>query len=335
MNWLSKLRADKISFDNDDFVVEVGIKEKPSFDDAESEVSAQAQTLELKQRQELIENQTRTEAELILNRARADAQQMVDETNLKAQKTLEEAQIEALNLKEEANEQAHLEAEKILTQAQEEASKLIENAKKESSLLLENSKEQIEKERIETIKKAYEEGYRDGEEKIREELDEKIQDFDKFCSNQYEIKNKILKTAGKDIFDIISNISKKIILQEPDANTLDKIIKNTVNLLEKKENISIILSEKYAKLLFELQQNKLADGSELDFSKFTQYEGFDILYNPELDSDTIIVENLKERFDASIKSQLDVIIRDILKNSNNGYLDTQEYLKENESEGIE
>ena len=49
-----------------------------------------------------------------------------------------------------------------------------------------------------------------------------------------------------------------------------------------------------------------------------------------LDDDTIIVENLKERYDASINSQLDVIIRNIYDNSQNGKLDLEQY--ENEAE---
>ncbi len=327
---MSKLRADKISFDNDDFLVEVEKEELPEISAPEVEAET---GLKKQNEQELLKKQTIDESELILNRARASAQEIVDNAKIEAQNTLQNAQNEAFELKQNEIEKARAEAEKILSQAREEASNILENSKRESSLILENSKEQIENERIEITKKGYEDGYRDGEGRIKDELDEKIKDFDKFCSNQYEIKNKILKTAGKDIFDIIVNISKKIILQEPDAKTLEKIIKNTINLLEKKENINIILSEKYAKILFELQKNALADGAELDFSQFKQFEGFDVLYNPELDDDTIIIENLKERFDASLKSQLDVIIRDILKNSNNGYLDAEQYLEENEPEG--
>ena len=58
-----------------------------------------------------------------------------------------------------------------------------------------------------------------------------------------------------------------------------------------------------------------------NFEDFKQYDNFNIVYNPSFDEDTIIVENLKERYDASISSQLDVIIRNIYDNSQNGKLD--------------
>ena len=66
-----------------------------------------------------------------------------------------------------------------------------------------------------------------------------------------KVRDKILKSANKDMLDLILNITKKVLFKELDALTIEKIIKNTVSLLEKKENINIILSEKYARLLYE------------------------------------------------------------------------------------
>jgi len=132
------------------------------------------------------------------------------------------------------------------------------------------------------------------------------------------------------MLDLILNITKKILLKELDSKTIDKIIKNAITLLEKKENINIILSEKYAKLLFELQKESLSEEIEFNFEDFKQYENFDVVYNPSFDDDTIIVENLKERYDASINSQLDVIVRNIYNNTQNGKLDLENY--ENEAE---
>ena len=42
----------------------------------------------------------------------------------------------------------------------------------------------------------------------------------------------------------------------------------------------------------------------------------------------IALENLKERYDASINSQLDVIIRNVYDNSQNGKLDLEQYLED-------
>ena len=99
--------------------------------------------------------------------------------------------------------------------------------------------------------------------------------------------------------------------------------------------MNIILSEKYAKLLFELQQKALDEEKEFNFENFKQYDGFDVIYNPKFADDTIIVENLKERFDASINSQLDIIIRNIFDNSQNGQLELEEYIEEDETQRAE
>jgi len=198
--------------------------------------------------------------------------------------------------------------------------------------LEEKSKLEIEQEKVEAAKKGYEEGHNDGLVKIQEELEEKIASFDVFCQNQLDIKEKILKSTRKDVLDLILNISQKILLKEVDGNVIEKIIDKTLNLFEKKEDINIIVSEKYAKLLFELQEKSLDDEMEFNFNNFKQFKGFNIIYNPKFDDDTIIVENLKERFDASITSQMNVLIRDIYENANILELDLEEYTEENTNE---
>ena len=321
---MSRLNLNEINFEEADFVVGFKKEKKEEtskaddFDEKKEEVNEAQQKLQ-KELEEKI-----NEAQLIINRARDEAQQIVDEAKLEAQ-----------TLKETTQKELQEEKEKIITEATARADEIVENAKiatqKENENLINNSKEEIEKERIEITKKGYEDGHKDGLEHIQEELEEKIKDFDTFIALKYEMRDKILKSTNKDILDLIINISKKILLKEIDANTLDKIIKSAISLLEKKENINIILSEKYARLLYEVQKQALDDEREFKFEDFKQYENFEIIYNKEFDDDTIIVENLKERFDASIGLQLDVIIRNIYDNSQNGKLDLEEYL-ENEAE---
>ncbi|MBQ4646988.1 MAG: hypothetical protein IJB79_06540 [Candidatus Gastranaerophilales bacterium] len=321
---MSKIKLDKINFDEADFLVEVD-KENEKGTKKNNSKRTQEETKALNEAQEVIleANKKKDEAELILNRARNEAQELIDKTTLETNEAKHKAFAELEEQKKEIIEKANEEALKIIEEAKEKSNK-------ESQELIENSKETIEQERVATIKNAYDEGYKDGLEHIQKEMEEKIQNFDVFCSNQYEVRDKILKSANKDIIDIILNISKKILLKEVDAKVIDKIIKNTVSLLEKKENVNVILSEKYAKILFEFQKESLADEIDFNFEDFKQYENFNVLYNSEFDDDTIIVENLKERYDASINSQLDVIVRNIYDNTQNGKLDLDNY--ENEIE---
>ena len=328
---MSKLKLDKIDFSESSFVIEVkNEKDKRKQRELEVKIEQEKKLQEdiVAQKKIAQENQKKIdEAELILNRAKDEAQKIVNEARIKAQEILDNANNEIEQSRISIIEEAKNRADEIVNTA-------TQNTKAESERLINESKDAIEQERIKVTKDGYEDGYKDGLEKIQEELEEKIASFDIFCKNQHEIKEKVLKSASKDIIALILNISRKVLLKEVDSNSLEKIIKSTISLLDKKENITIILSEKYARLLFELQQKKMADEIDLNFEDFKQYEGFDIIYNPKLDDDTIIVENLKERFDASINSQLDIIIRNIFENSQNGQIELEEYL-EDETERTE
>ena len=301
---------------DDDYVVEIEHKHtnKKSLIQAFNEEFSQAEVNAQLAQEELAEINT---------------QKLIEEAEQKAEKILNDADNEAKQLIEQAQNQAKQIIETAQTEAKEQAQtqidEIITNAKT-------NYEEEIEKQRVETINNAYQEGYEDGHKKLLEELDEKIKFFDKFCNSQYAIEQNILKATSKEILDIILAISKKILSKEIDGEVLKTIIENTVSLLENKENVNIILSEKYAKILYEYQKRSLNKDIEFDFKNFKQYENFNIIYSPEYKDDTIIVENIKERLDASINSQLDLIIRNIEEKTQQNKIEIEEYKKIHEIE---
>ena len=324
---MSRLKLDNINFDNDDFVVSISKQNTYTHDVGQKDSATKQEDVEIT---EFEEEQKRLQEKI------EEAKQIILKAQQEASEILLNAKAEVSELVSKTNQDLDDEKIKILEEAKKNADDLLaqasETSQKEAQELIEKSKNEIEQARIKATNEGYNEGYKDGQEKIQEELEEKIEKFNKFCQNQYEIKEKIIKSASKDILDLIINISKKVLLKEVDAQTIDKIIKNAVNLLEKKENINIILSEKYAKLLFELQNKAINDEIEFKFEDFKQYDGFEIIYNPKFDDDTIIIENLKERFDASISVQLDVLIRNIYEKSQNGQIEVEEYIEKNEAE---
>ena len=304
---MSKINQNKINYDSDEFVVRVNSSD---FDDYKNYAPIEEEPIEQElQTNELELVQTQYEKE------REEARKIIEEANIEKAKIVEDAKIEA---------------QKIIDEANNKAQEIENNSKTQAQELLKNSQDELENIRIQATKDGYADGHNEGVEKAQEELVEKIEDFNKFCSSQKEVKEKILKSASKDIVDTIVNISKKILFKEVDGKTLEKIIKKTVELLEKKEDINIILSTKYAKLLFDLQNKNLDNDEEIKFENFKQYEGFNIIYSPDFKDDTIIVENLKERFDSSISSQADILIRDIYEKAATG-LDLEEY-NSNEAE---
>ncbi len=311
---MSKINPEKINFKTSDFLVEVnnenGEKNSGLFkENPDKEIE--------------LENLDGNNDDDIVN-AKSEANKIIEEAIQKKEDILSEASAKAEEIKNEIN-----------AKAKEEADKIVEEANKQSLEMLENSKAELEKQITSSAKEGYKAGYDDGLQKVREELEEKIKDFESFCNRKADIENKILKAVSRDIIDIIINISKKILLKEINAETIDKIITNTISLLEKKEDINIIVSEKYAKLLYDLRNNTLGDDNELKFENFKQYKGFNIIYNPKFGEDTIIIENPSERFDASISAQMDVIIRDIFENTQNRKLDDIEKIPDKDTDKIE
>ena len=252
-------------------------------------------------------------------------------------KSLKEHNSETLidEIEQKIIDEAKLKAQEILEQAQNEIKQKEENLELEKEKLINEAQTQIEQERIEQAKKGYDEGYQDASLKFIEENEEKIKKFEKFISHQFEIKEKIIKSASFDIASIISNIAKKVILKEISPEIIDNIIKKTITLFEKKEDITIILSEDYAKLLLDFQNKNLDNEEKINFENFKQYQGFEVVYNSKFAPDTIIIENLKERYDASINSQLDILIRNIYQNFENGNIDLEEYQEKSETNEAE
>ena len=245
---MSKIRADKIEYKESNFVVELSqsaIKEEIIAED--NEIVKQEQLV--KNRIQNLIDEASNQAQDIISSAQKEAADIINEAKAKAEEILQNANIEANN-----------QAEDIISSAQEK----------------------IENERIEQAKLGYEEGHKDGQEKIQEELEDKIKAFDKYCNIQLDVKNKILKSLKKDIAEIISNVSRKIIHKEINPEVLESIVKKTILLLEKKEGINVIVSEKYAKLFLELQNKKLGEDEEFSLENLKSYDNFNLSYNPKI-----------------------------------------------------
>lgn len=319
---MNKLEPNKIDFDDNDFLIEI---EKPAKKNRafQSEIEK--------------ENKNQTAQKVLSDKIQEEKETALDEASQKAAEILDEANEKAKKIIDEANT-ILLEAQKKVKELKEASEKEIEEQKEAFNLENEESKKnqeiQNEELRIEKAKEGYKEGYDDGLIKIREELEEKIEALDNFCKSKFEIKEKILKSLTNEILNIINLISKKVLLKSLDTAALENIIKLAVSKLEKKEDIKIILSENYAKLLYELQKNTLnedEENSEFNFEDFKQYNNFEIIYNSKFPNDTIMVENPEERFDASITSQLDIIVNNIFEKVQNSSFEFEE-LKENKQE---
>lgn len=297
---MSRIKSDKISL-ADSIVVDF------FYDEPEEDA--------VEEQEEVISNEEINRLNLLQLEAQDKAQKILDEANQKAQDILDKA---------------HLEADEIRMRAQEEIQKLtndanvlLEKSKADSETLIESAKNEVEqiKENAsqEGAKEGYHAGYEDGLNKIKEELLQKIYGMDEVMKNAFDMKNKILTSSKKEIIELILMIARKLLINSIDENCVANVVNKSISLLNDKENIELILSEKYAKLLNQVLNDDLLEQKpdlEIDIDKLKSIK---LVYNSKLHDDTLIIQTLKERLDLSFTSQLDKISKEFLKELNTSF----------------
>ncbi len=297
---MSRIKSDKISLADsivvDFFSVEEG-QEQPQ---ENSEIISEAEVTKIN----LILKEAEDKAQKILEDANNKAQEIIEAAALQANDIKNKAQLEANNITEDANailEKSKTEAESLLEQANSESVQIRENASQEGA------------------KEGYQSGYNDGLNKIRDELLHKICAMDEVVKNTFEMKNKILSSSSKEIVELVLLIARKLLINSVDENCVAKVVNNSLSLLNDKENIELILSEKYAKLLNQVLNDDLLEQKpdlEIDIDKLKSIK---LVYNSKLHDDTLIIQTLKERLDLSFTSQLDKISKEFLKELNTSF----------------
>ena len=240
---------------------------------------------------------------LMEGEAEAKVQKRLDEAAREAQNILESANIEAQGLKNRAQELLDCAAKKgdeILDEAKTEAQKIKETAQQEALGIKETASQ-------EGAKEGYEAGYTDGCEKIRQELLQKIVAMDEIAKNAFEMKNKIMSSSKREIVELVLMIAKKVCIDSVDENALIHLVDEAVKLLSDKENIELILSEKYARLINEILNKTLNSGTaqaDIDIDKLRSIK---LSYNSKMSDDTLIIKTPKERLDLGFETKLNQI----------------------------
>lgn len=201
---------------------------------------------------------------------------------------------EALDKEKEIINRAEASANEIIASAQKQAEELIEAAKNEALGQVDEITQQAHQE-------GFEAGYQEGFDKITEELQEKVISVDNFAQSTYDIKNNIIKSAHKDIIQLVVEIAQKVCSKtfELDENILKEITKNAIQSLKEKENITIIVNPEMAEKIYSISE-------ELK-EKIPQLESIKIIEDNSVSPDGTIVESPLSRVDSRIKSQINEI----------------------------
>lgn len=204
-------------------------------------------------------------------------------------------------------EKANQEAQKIIEDAKLQAQQIINDAVFEAQNQCDEIKENAKNEGYQT---GYDNGYIDGTNQITQELTDKIINVDNFTQSTFEIKKRIIKSAHKDIIELLAIISDKICHKklEQDEKIFEEITKSAINLLKEKENINIIVNPKMAQKIWEISDTLKETVQGL--------ENIKIIEDSSVGVDGTIVEGVKNRIDCTIQNQIKVIIDELYRELN-------------------
>lgn len=241
-----------------------------------------------------------------------------DELLIKRENILEKARLEGEKIIELAKEKAaqiEAQANIDIESAKEKANIIIENANKEAETISKNSVDEIETLKQNAIeegqKQGFDEGFKQGFDEIQEKLKNKFYQMDDIAQNINLAREKFLNSSKAEIVNLVLLIAKKVCINSVDKNAVFNAVSFALNLLSDKEQIKITLSKSYADMLNELLSEQNPD--EENKINIDKLQNIKIDYDFDLPLDTILLENPKERLDASFSSQLDVIMREFNK----------------------
>lgn len=300
---MSRITSDKINLGNSivvDFFANEEFEEKKEREEEENEEPAIS--TEVLNRLNLLEKEAQDKAQKILDEANAKSEEIINAASQEAQEIRSKASAEVDILNKNANE--------ILTQAQEQAKNTLDEANAKAQQIKEEASQQGAKE-------GYEAGYSDGLNKIKEEMLQKIHGMDEIVKNTFEMKQKILKSSKEEIVNLVLMIARKISINSVDAQSVASLVSKSLSLLSDKENIELILSEKYARLLNEVLSGNLSpDENCADDIDIDKLRNIKLTYNSKFPDDTLIIQTPKERLDLSFEQQLNQISNEFLKELN-------------------
>lgn len=220
----------------------------------------------------------------IIEGAKAEAKKIILESKAKAKVEADNIINQANELLDQANSKFQ-EADRIVKES-------VDKAQSEYDNILNTAKE-------EGYKIGFETGYKDGQSNITKELEDKITSVNDFAKSNFELKKRIIKSAHLDIINLVLAISKKICQEaiETDKNILINVINNSINSLNDRENIKIIVNP--------VMYNRILEVSDKMKEIILNLKSIEILQDRNVATDGVIVESLDTRIDATVTSQID------------------------------
>lgn len=202
-------------------------------------------------------------------------------------------------------EQTELRKKEMMAAAEGKANTIIEQAETRASHIIEEARQKAQEEYDQIKQEGYdagfEQGMKDGLEKFDNDAAEALKSLDTLAQSSFEMKHDIIKSAEKDIVELINAISLKVCGKPIDDNLLYKITAETVMQLPDKENITLIVNPKLV--------GRISSFSERFKYEIPNVKNVKIVEDPALSDDGTIVESLSSRVDARISSKIEEIVK--------------------------
>ena len=193
----------------------------------------------------------------------------------------------------------------LMAAAEKQTQDIIERAETRAAHIIEEGRQKAEEE-YEAIKQegydaGFEEGKRAGLAKFEEEAMEALKALEVLASSSFEMKHDIIKSAEKDIVELINAIALKVVGKPLDDNLLYKITAEIVMQLPDKENVTLIVNPKIV--------GRVSSFSERFKYEIPNVKSVRIVEDPALSDDGTIVETISTRVDARISTKIGEIVQ--------------------------
>ena len=193
----------------------------------------------------------------------------------------------------------------LISAAEKKTQEMIDAAELRVTHIIEDGKKKAEAE-YEAVKKegydaGYEQGLKDGLAKFDEDAAEALKSLDTFIQSQFEMKHDIIKSAEKDIVELINAIALKVVGRPVDDNLLYKITAETIMQLSDKESITLIVNPKLI--------GRVSSFSERFKYEIPNLKSVRVVEDAALTDDGTIVETMSTRVDARISTKIGEIVQ--------------------------
>jgi flagellar assembly protein FliH len=252
------------------------------------------------------------------NRIRSSNVQLGKSLTLEHKKFIAEGLTPEEIKKQEQEREARQTCDDMLKKANEQAGAIVEEAEKQAAEIIRQAEEEAAKKAEETElakQQAVEEGYAAGFQKgheegtiqAKQEIKEKVWSVNTLTSATFRVKQEIINSAEQEILELSTVIAEKILRQklEMQPGLMKEIIRSAIEQLSDKEEIKIIINPALTENLYEFAEEFEETIRGLKSIKITE--------DKTIPRDGVIVESSDSRIDGRIETQLDEIVRNLMR----------------------